>query len=108
MQRARSSLYAHLYVLLKSEIHRSSNVMHCHNHFLPRAVMTRLARQSWMRTTMATTRLLNGLGNFLTPAVSLEEPHTLVVNKISRNLTLPLGSAAFAGASTLRAMGAHS
>ena len=70
--------------------------------------MARLARESWMRTTKATTRLLNGAGSLLTPAATLEEPHCLVVNKISRNLTLPLGSEALSGLRTMRAIGAHS
>ena len=94
---------------LNSTFNMHPNTAAYQNHFPPRLlVMARRARESWMRTTRATTRLLNGAGSLLTPAASLEEPHCFVVNKISRNLTLPLGSVALAGARTLRAIGAHS
>jgi hypothetical protein len=70
--------------------------------------MARRARESWMRTAKAATRVRNGPGSFLAPAETLDVIHRLVVNTTSRNRTLPLGSADLTGLSTFLAMGAHS
>jgi len=74
--------------------------------FPPRCI-ARLARESWTRTTRATTRVLKGPGSLVTPAESLEVPHLFVVDNTSRKRTLPLLSVDLTGSSTFRAIGAQ-